>query len=71
MLMKADLGVAVDAARTGDCATVAKLDVEVREIDVNFHDTVFVRDVGIARCLAGNVPVPSITPALGPVPESP
>lgn len=62
---------AFDAARTGDCATVAKLDVEVREIDVDFHDTAFVRDLGIARCLAGNVPAPPITPAPTPVPEQP
>jgi len=67
MRMKA----AFDAARTGDCATVAKVDVELREIDVEFHDKVFVRDVGIARCLAGNVPAPPIMPAPGPVPQSP
>jgi len=62
---------AFDAARTGDCATVVKLDVEVREIDAEFHNKVFVRDVGLARCLAGNVDAPPITPAHGPVPESP
>jgi hypothetical protein len=40
------------AARADDCATVRELDPQIRELDVEFHDVVFVRDVGIARCLA-------------------
>lgn len=43
---------AQEAARAGDCATVRALDVRVRATDAHFHDTVFVRDVAIAACLA-------------------
>ena len=43
---------AAAAARAADCATVTKLEVQVREIDLDFHDTVFTRNIAIARCLA-------------------
>jgi hypothetical protein len=46
----------------------------VREIDLDFHDTVFVRDAAIARCLAASLapapPIPS-TPTPGPTPSGP
>jgi hypothetical protein len=44
---------AAEAARAADCAKVKELDVEVQGLDLDFHNTVFVRDVAIARCLAG------------------
>jgi hypothetical protein len=44
--------VAAVAARTGDCDTVLVRNRIVREIDVDFHALVFLRDVAIARCLA-------------------
>jgi hypothetical protein len=43
---------AAAAARSGDCALVTKLEQFVRELDGEFHDIVFARDVAIARCFA-------------------
>jgi hypothetical protein len=43
---------AAGAARAGNCDDVRASDRRVRELDAEFHATVFVRDVGIARCLA-------------------
>ncbi len=41
---------AEEAAQAGDCARVAHLEATVRGLDADFHDTVFVRNVAIARC---------------------
>ncbi len=43
---------AASAARAGDCALVSVQNRIVRDIDPEFHEVVFVRDVAIARCLA-------------------
>lgn len=43
---------AAAAARADDCATVRELDPQVLDLDVELHDVVFARDLGIARCLA-------------------
>jgi hypothetical protein len=40
-----------EAARAGDCATVLAIGREVYTTDPEFHDTVFARDVAIARCV--------------------
>jgi hypothetical protein len=42
---------AATAARAGDCEAVREADKAVRAADEEFHATVFVRDVAIARCL--------------------
>ncbi len=39
-------------AAAGDCGVVRSLERRVRELDGGYHDTVFVRDPPIARCLA-------------------
>ena len=43
---------AFTAARSDDCMTVRELDLQVRDLDLEFHAIVFARDVAIARCLA-------------------
>jgi hypothetical protein len=42
------------AARMADCASVHALDAQVSALDREMHDTVFVRDASIARCLNGD-----------------
>jgi hypothetical protein len=58
---------AAASARAGDCAAVAGADRALRDLDAEFHATVFVRDVAIARCLQ------PITPrqAAAPTPAAP
>jgi hypothetical protein len=53
---------AASSARNGDCAVVTGVDRALREIDPEFHATVFVRDVAIARCLAQPMVVPAAAP---------
>jgi hypothetical protein len=43
---------AATAARANDCPAVKSLDARVWDVDIEFHDTVFARDVAIAACLA-------------------
>jgi len=40
-----------EAARTGDCARVKKIEPAVKDKDPSFHDVVFMRDAAIQRCL--------------------
>ncbi len=42
---------AAAAARQADCAKVRELSRRVAALDADFHASVFVRDVAIARCL--------------------
>ncbi|MEO8700155.1 MAG: hypothetical protein ABI867_08930 [Kofleriaceae bacterium] len=42
---------AASAARAQDCSLAITADAEVLALDVEFHATVFMRDVAIARCL--------------------
>lgn len=42
---------AADAARVEDCTQVQAIDPRVRDLDTDFHTVVFMRDVGIQRCL--------------------
>ncbi|MEO8699675.1 MAG: hypothetical protein ABI867_06510 [Kofleriaceae bacterium] len=53
---------AAAAARDGDCVTVKGLDLLVREIDREFHETVFLRDRGIAFCMAASTTDLKTTP---------
>jgi len=51
------------AARHGDCETVRKLDPQVLALDVEFHASVFLADIGIKHCRAAAVTTPP-TPML-------
>lgn len=42
---------AASAARTEDCTQVQAIAPRVRDLDVDFHVSVFMRDVAIQRCL--------------------
>ncbi|HEY5947453.1 MAG TPA: hypothetical protein VIV40_18245 [Kofleriaceae bacterium] len=42
---------AAGAARDQDCTQVQAIDPRVRDLDVEFHVSVFMRDVAIQRCL--------------------
>lgn len=42
---------AADAARMQDCTQVQAIAPRVRELDMDFHLAVFMRDVAIVRCL--------------------
>jgi len=44
---------AASAARVQDCTQVQAIAPRVRELDVDFHLAVFMRDVAIQRCLRG------------------
>ncbi|HEY5927684.1 MAG TPA: hypothetical protein VIV11_38630 [Kofleriaceae bacterium] len=52
---------AAAAARSGDCNSVIAQSPGVREIDADFHSTVFMRDVAIKRCL-DEASAPSVGP---------
>jgi hypothetical protein len=42
---------AATAARSQDCTQVQAIDPRVRDLDADFHATVFLRDVAIERCM--------------------
>ena len=42
---------AADAARSQDCTQVQAIAPRVRDLDLDFHVSVFMRDVAIQRCL--------------------
>ena len=42
-----------EAAAKNDCDRVRKIDPVVHSLDASFHEVVFLRDVGIKRCLTG------------------
>ncbi|HTR50440.1 MAG TPA: hypothetical protein VMJ10_07000 [Kofleriaceae bacterium] len=42
-----------EAAAKNDCERVRKIDPVVKSLDASFHEVVFLRDVGIQRCLTG------------------
>jgi hypothetical protein len=45
---------AAAAARGADCTQVQAISPRVRDLDLEFHATVFMRDVAIQRCLRAN-----------------
>lgn len=57
---------AESAARSGDCATVVKLATDVAALDEDFHATVFMGDVAIARCVAATSPGPDVEQSAKP-----
>jgi hypothetical protein len=42
---------AKEAARSADCTQVQAIDPRVKDLDLEFHGIVFMRDVAIQRCL--------------------
>lgn len=50
-------------ARAGECPRVIELGAKVRVIDRDFYDSVFARDVAIARCLADPGPGSAVAPS--------
>jgi hypothetical protein len=46
------------AARADDCATVVAIDPQLCTLDADYRDTVFVKDVAVARCLGEPKPCP-------------
>ncbi len=59
---------AAASARNGDCKSVVGVDRALRDIDPEFHATVFARDAAIARCL---IPPPVEAAAPAPQPQEP
>jgi hypothetical protein len=53
---------AVVAARAGNCDVVAARSRDIRELDLKFYETVFVRDPAIQSCIAPQTP-PSVATA--------
>ena len=49
---------AAAAARAGECATVTAIDPQLCTLDADYHDSVFVHDVSIAKCLGEPRPCP-------------
>jgi hypothetical protein len=62
---------AVKEASAGNCAVVRGRDMQVRELNAEYHATVFLRDVAIKRCLDAPASAPVITPALQVTPAGP
>jgi hypothetical protein len=66
------------AARDGNCAAVSGIGRALQQIDAQFHDTVFLRDDAITRCLAtpkqtrtpGTEPPTEPQPAAQPQPDA-
>jgi len=57
-------------ASAGNCAVVRGRDMQVRELDAEYHATVFLRDLAIKRCLDAAAPAPVTAPAPATPPEA-